>query len=119
MNTMKADWRQKLKAEFDLAVSARAQGNEGRARVCARRAAGVAIREYLTRRGIYVSSTSAYDLLNRLTESPEITPDLKQICIHLTIRVTDEFKLPIDVDLVDESRQLCHVLLPDWNPSSR
>jgi hypothetical protein len=116
MNTMKTDWREKLKVEFNLAASARAGGNEGRARVCARRAAGVAIREYLTRRGISAPSTSAYDLLNRLTESPEITPDLRQICIHLTLRVTDEFKLPVDVDLINESRQLCIALMPDWNP---
>ena len=113
---MKSEWQQELKTEFELAASARARENEGRARVCARRAAGVAIREYLARRGIFLPNASAYDLLIHLTESPEITPDLKQICVHLTMRVTDEFKLPLDVDLVDESRHLCITLLPDWIP---
>jgi hypothetical protein len=116
MIIMNTDWQEKLNTEFDLAASAQAQGNEGRARVCARRAAGVAIREYFIRRGISPHSSSAYDLLTRLTESPEIAPDLKQICIHLTMRVTDEFKLPVNVDLVDESRNLCSALLPDWTP---
>jgi hypothetical protein len=116
MGWMKSDWQLELKTEFELATSARARKNEGRARVCARRAAGVAIREYMARGGIFIPNASAYDLLIHLTESPEIAPDLKQICIHLTMRVTDEFKLPLDVDLVDESSQLCIALLPDWIP---
>ena len=39
------DWQIKIKAEFDKAEQARARGNEGQARVCARRAAGIAARE--------------------------------------------------------------------------
>ena len=41
-----ADWKEKLQKEFERAQIARASGNEGQARVCARRAAGIAIREY-------------------------------------------------------------------------
>jgi hypothetical protein len=42
---------EQIEKEFELAERARANGNEGRARVCARRAAGIAAREYLTRKG--------------------------------------------------------------------
>jgi len=111
---MKIDWRDQLASEFEHAERARAEGNEGRARVCARRAAGIAIREYFLRRGIPFSGTSAYDLLGRLIESPEIRPDLKKNCIHLTLRVSEDFRLPVKVDLIEESRQLCGALLPDW-----
>ena len=41
-----ADWQEKLNLEFQRAEDARAKNNEGQARVCARRAAGIAIREY-------------------------------------------------------------------------
>lgn len=105
------DWQTKLQAEFDQAERARAKGNEGQARVCARRAAGIAIREYLTRRGTPSPSTSAMDLLNLLKEDPLLSPDLKLIVDHLTLRVTEEFKLPVDVDLVAEARKLCEELL--------
>jgi hypothetical protein len=115
MVAMKTDWQQTLVEEFNMAASARAEGNEGRARVCARRAAGVAIREYLTRHGISAPSASAYDLLGELAIAPDTPPELKKICSHLTLRVSEEFKLPVDVDLVEESRQLCAALLPDWN----
>jgi HEPN domain-containing protein len=105
------DWQTKAQAEFDQAERARAKGNEGQARVCARRAAGIAIREYLARQGIPAPSTSAVDLLNLFKEDPLLSPDLKLIVDHLTLRVTEEFKLPVDVDLVAEARKLCDELL--------
>ena len=106
-----ADWREQLQREFEAAERARAKGNEGQARVCARRAAGIAIREYLERQGIRPPSTSAVDLLNLLKEDPRLSPDLKRIADHLTLRVTEEFKLPVDVDLVAEAKALCDKLL--------
>jgi hypothetical protein len=105
------DWKEKLQTEFDRAESARARGNEGQARVCARRAAGIAIREYYGRRGQSVRTPSAYDLLGLLAQEPHLPPDLKQATAHLTLRVTEEFKLPVEVDLLDEARKLCDGLL--------
>jgi hypothetical protein len=105
------DWKQRLKLEFKQAEAARAKGNEGQARVCARRAAGIAIREYFDRRGVRVLSNSAYDLLNLLKNEPHLPPDLKRTADHLTLRVTEEFKLPVDVDLVAEAKKLCEELL--------
>ncbi len=46
-----------------MALAARGRGNEGQARVCARRAAGVAVREYFLRLGIPIVNPGAYDLL--------------------------------------------------------
>jgi len=105
------NWQAQIEAEFEKAEEARARGNEGQARVCARRAAGIAIREYLSRRGIRPPSVSAYDLLNLLKEDPRLPADLKLIADHLTLRVTEEFKLPVNADLVAEARTLCEDLL--------
>lgn len=101
------DWRIEMQVEFERAEQARARGNEGQARVCARRAAGIAAREYLTRRGETIRTPSAYDLLNMLKDDPHLPPDLKQIAEHLTLRVNEEFKLPVDVDLIVEARKFC------------
>jgi len=105
------DWQKDIEAEFEKAGQARARGNEGQARVCARRAAGIAIREFLSRRGIRPPSISAYDLLNLIKDDPLLSPDLKSIANHLILRVTEEFKLPVDVDLVAEAKQFCDTLL--------
>lgn len=105
------DWQTRMNAEFENAEQARARGNEGQARVCARRAAGIAVREYLLRRGVRPPSVSAYDLLNQLKEDPDLSPALKQIADHLTLRVTEEFKLPVNADLIAEARTFCEDLL--------
>ncbi|HJS18781.1 MAG TPA: hypothetical protein VJ785_08530 [Anaerolineales bacterium] len=105
------DWNSEIQAEFEKAAQARRRGNEGQARVCARRAAGIAVREYLSRQEIRPPSASAYDLLNMIRDDPLLSPDLKLIAEHLTLRVTEEFKLPVDVDLVAEARAFCEGLL--------
>lgn len=105
------EWKEQLQEEFERAEDARARGNEGQARVCARRASGIAIREYLSRQGIRPPSSSAYDLLNLIKDDPHLSSDLKQIAAHLTLRVTEEFKLPVDVDLIAEARTFCEDLL--------
>ena len=104
-------WRQELEDEFALAHAARARGNEGQARVCARRAAGIAIREYLARRGQPQRKPSAYDLLIILKSDPETPPELQPLLDHLTLRVTEEFKLPVQADLVADARALSKALL--------
>lgn len=106
-------WESEIQAELDKALQARGRGNEGQARVCARRAAGIAIREYLSRRGIRPRSTSAYDLLSTVKDDPHLSLDLKQIAEHLILRVTEEFKLPVDADLVAEAQIFCNQLLKE------
>ena len=105
------DWQTEIQAEFEKADQARARGNEGQARVCARRAAGIALREYLTRRGVRPPSVSAYDMLNQIKSDPQLSPELKEIAGHLTLRVNEEFKLPVNADLIVEARQFCEELL--------
>ncbi|MBK8616628.1 MAG: hypothetical protein IPN96_05865 [Anaerolineales bacterium] len=105
------DWKTQLQKEFEKAQQARVNRNEGQARVCARRAAGIAIREYLTRKEMQVPNMSAYDLLNLLKENADLPSDLQLIVDHLTVRVTEEFQLPFDADLIAESRILCDWLL--------
>lgn len=103
--------QKQIQSEFERATQARIKKNEGQARVCARRAAGIAIRDFLTRRGNQIPSMSAYDLLNLIKEETLLPSDLKLIADHLTLRVTEEFKLPIEADLVAEARKLCDWLL--------
>jgi hypothetical protein len=107
------NWRSQIQAEFDKAEQARSRGNEGRARVCARRAAGLAARQYFARQGRRVHTTSVYDVLNLLIEDRTLDDDLRQASRYLTMRVNEEFNLPVDVDLVVLARKLCERLLVD------
>jgi HEPN domain-containing protein len=110
--TRRYNWNVNLQIEeeFKRAEEARARGNEGQARVCARRAAGMAARDYLARRGEVVRTPSAYDLLQTLAHDSSLASDLRQSAAYLTLRVNEEFKMPVDVDLIAEARKLCKVL---------
>ena len=91
---------------MEAAQRARLSGNEGRARVCARRAAGMEARDFLTRRGVRLRSMNALEALRRLEQVPGLAPDLRSAAAHLTLRVSEEFTLPVDVDLLAEARRL-------------
>lgn len=110
------DFQAVIDTELDKAKQARTRGNEGQARVCARRAAGIAIREFLSRRQICPPFTSAMDLLALIKDDPHLPSDLKLIADHLTLRVTEEFKLPIQVDLIAEAELFCEQLLKTNRP---
>ncbi len=97
-----------------MAQAARAVGNEGRARVCARRAAGLAARDFLNRQSITPGrpaqgnprNSSAYETLQTLAAFPGLAPHLRQAALHLTMRVSGEFQLPAGIDLIAEANQL-------------
>jgi hypothetical protein len=103
---MQQNLRQAIQAELENAERAHLAGNEGRARVCARRAAGVAARGFLVRHGVQGRSSSAYAALLRLTTFPGLAPDLQSAAVRLTTRLTEKFTLPIEADLIAEARKL-------------
>lgn len=100
--------RRAIERELEEAERSRRAGNEGRARVCARRAAGMAARDFLDRRG--APAPSAYQALQQLAALPGLPADLAAAARHLTLRVTEGFTLPVETDLIAAARLLCEKL---------
>ena len=100
------DLTDEIRTELEGAETARLLGNEGRARVCARRAAGLAARDFFVRHKARANTSSAYKALQELATYPGLAPELKQAAAHLTMRITEEFTLPVEVDLIAEARKL-------------
>lgn len=107
----KETWKSEYEKEIEHAISARAKGNEGMARVCARRAAGVIIREYLFRRGYASLSSSAYERLSMFSSLPDVDEQLKNISNHFLMKVNNDHNLPLDADLISEVQWLTNNLL--------
>jgi hypothetical protein len=99
-------WKARFSAELERGRAARAAGNEGQARVCARRAAGIAIGEFLLHQGLPLPGPSAVIRLEQLLGLPEVSPQASEIAKHLLTRVDEDFSLPIPVDLLAEAEQL-------------
>lgn len=112
-------WQKKVQRELAMAHQARGEGNEGQARVCARRAAGFAAEAYFQQRGFKPPAHNAYQLLERLREEEDLPDPVKDTLSLLTLRVNKAFELPPGVDLIRESKKLIRVLFPDENLGPR
>lgn len=103
-------YEDQIRAELELAEAARLNGLEGRARVCARRAAGIAVRAYLARQEVRFPTLSSIDLLARFQQQPGHPAEVQTILAHLLERVNTEYSLPADIDLIEETRRLANLL---------
>ena len=107
------DWRMRLTQELRTGLKARRKGNEGMARVCARRAAGIIVGEYLSRQGYILETTSAIKELQFLIELPETTNAVRRSANLLLTRLDTDHKLPGNADLIAEARWLAQELLSE------
>jgi len=107
------DLREQIQVELDHADAARLRGNEGRARVCARRAAGIVARQVLEPAGLCPPNAGALDLLKMLRQQSDLSPQALPLIDHLTQTVDQAFRLPAGVDLIADARQLSRLLLPE------
>jgi hypothetical protein len=106
------NWKRTFENELQMATEARERENEGQARVCARRAAGAVIREYFLRRNISVRAVNVMQYMQALLNIADIPSEARQAAQYLTMRVNEDFDLPVDVDLLEQTRLLRQSLLP-------
>lgn len=105
------DWLEQYEAELRHAEKARSADNEGMARVCARRAVGWVLGEYIARHGMEVSSPSAYERVQMLIDLPDTPAEVRLVAGHFRVRITPEHELPVEADLIAEARWLKAMLL--------
>lgn len=101
-----------------LADKAQTKGNEGRARVCARRAASWTVKEYLARKGIEFERVSGYGQINYLEQSDLVDEEVKEVLRHMTMNLAKddpegESYWPLEADLVAEARWLIRQLFEE------
>jgi len=102
---------QEIEKELHAAREAELHGKRGRSRVCARRAAGLAVREYFKKIHHPESSSGLYHLLELFLEIPGIPSETRRLALDLTTRVSPDFDLPDGLDLVKESRSFSEKVL--------
>lgn len=108
---MSNDWISDFQHEISTAKQARAQKNEGKSRVCARRAAGIVAKIYISDKNPDIQLKSAYEYLNYLLADPEISQEIREVVNHFVIKVTPDYTLPIDADLIEDACRLSKTLL--------
>lgn len=96
--------------EFSDARTALKEGNEGRVRVCARRAAGQAIAWFLSAEPRTGWGTDAMRQLERLRDEPEFPPEVREAARRLTTKISEKFTYPFATDpLADAGLIVAHL----------
>lgn len=101
--------------ELQRAFDSRIQGNEGRARVCARRAAGFAIRLYFEQQTGTLAPKSAYGLLHWLAEQDQVEGAIREAAHRLTIRVLPDHSLPNTEDPLADAELIVEAIFEMFN----
>jgi hypothetical protein len=101
--------KNKIEIELKSARAGRDQGNEGQARVCARRAAGFAIREYLKGHSEIPPNISIFDLFTLVEALPDFPDEGKQIASRMQLRVDKDHQLPNGIDLIADAQRLLEI----------
>lgn len=107
------DMGENIRKELEMATKARVNGNEGMARVCARRAAGLAVRDYLNHDGQDVVGLNNYEILLDQGIRELLPAETKPFLEHLTMRVDENYNLPAEIDLIADATYLISHLLEE------
>lgn len=103
----------RIKLELVQADLLRAQGREGRARVCARRAAGWAVAAFREQRSGVEAHPNAYHQLRWFRKLADMPIDLRKAADRLTTRVTSSHELPHRQDPLEDAEMIVNALLKE------
>ncbi len=95
---------EKIKGELRQASHWRVEGNEGRARVCARRAAGWAVGNYRRRSSHVDVDDDAYKHLIWIKDQTDKDQQIRDAADRLCTKVREDFELPHDEDPLVDAR---------------
>ncbi len=102
--------KNQVEIELENARSARMAGKEGLSRVCARRAAGFAIRAYLTSVGESTEGLAINDLLKNQVIRGLLPESIYSQLEHLVTRVDSNYQLAAEIDLIEDAEDIIKVL---------
>ncbi len=114
-----AKWEAQARTDLARADAAHQQGNEGRVRVCARRAAGWAAKAYLESTITSDIKNSGFQNISQLAEEGLLSDGDIELVEHLTVSIVKEDPeaesiWPAELDLLSDARKLILRLFPNF-----
>ena len=104
-------YKEQIAKELALAEASRKQENEGRARVCARRAVGIAIVWFYSSMNIEVKEIQSVDLLRRIQGDDSFPWDVQQAASRLSARITSDFQYASPTDPLADARLIIECIM--------
>ena len=97
--------------ELTRAREAHTLGNEGKVRVCARRAAGVAITFWLQSHETMKWGLDNMNQLQSVVNEERIPQTVRDAAVRLTTKITEQSTSPFSIDPVEDGRILVEYFL--------
>ena len=95
---------EQIEKEFAAAREALQSGNDGKARVCSRRAAGHAIRWFLERHSEKKWGADAMNQLSHLRDDASFPVNVRDAATRLTTKISDRFTYPFTTNPIDDAQ---------------
>jgi HEPN domain-containing protein len=102
---------EQIEKELASARAALRGGNQGKARVSARRAAGLAIELFLQEPPPRTWGLDAMARLRQAAEEPSFPADVREAATRLTTKISDRFTYPFTTDPVADAAIIVDFLL--------
>jgi hypothetical protein len=104
-------YRERIERELVTAGEAFQSGNNGKGRVCARRAAGFALTWYLSLHPRQGWGTNAMTQLLKLKDDPLFPQKVRDAAARLTARITEQFSYPFETSPLEDSKIIVSYIL--------
>ena len=102
---------EQIEKEFTDARKSLADGNDGRVRVCVRRAAGQAITWFLTKNPRIGWGNDAMNQLNHLKADLNFPENVRDAGTRLTTKITDQFVYPFSNDPLADGKLIIDFII--------
>jgi hypothetical protein len=99
-----------IDAELKKAEHCRNEGNEGMARVCSRRAAGLALRHYLVKIGQNHPHLNNFEIMANEDIRKLLPEETSGLLDHLILRVDAQHNIPAHIDLIADAGKVIQIL---------
>lgn len=104
---------EQIKIELATAEAALREANEGKARVCARRAVALASEDWLDRFSQNVWGRDAMNHLRQIQQEESFPLTIREAAERLSTKVTDRETAPFTSDPISDARLIIDHLIPD------
>jgi len=103
-------WREQIEQELAKAAVGLQEGNEGLARVCARRAVGLGIQEQVQRSGVKAWPADAMNQLRKIQSEESFPLEIRQAAQRLLTKVTQQEQQSVSTDPIADARVILNHL---------
>ncbi len=97
--------------ELSTGANAMENGNNGMGRVCARRAAGVAISAWVEQQSTIAWSGDVMRLLHSVQNEHSLPEEVREAAMRLTTKITEQFTSKFSTNPLEDSNIIIHFFM--------